>query len=95
MFKSSIKVVFLSIKLHSGAFEKDRYNFLILIINYFEPVKNICQRVLDSGNVYLKYRTYVDNCSSVFLLMKKAYNEKYNELDFSQILALRPKDEVQ
>ena len=32
MFKSSIKVVFLIVKLHSGAFEEDRYQFLISIL---------------------------------------------------------------
>ena len=64
-------------------------------VNYLEPIKNIYQRVLDSGNAYLKHRTCVDNCSSVFPLMKESYNGKYIELDFSQNLALRPKDEVQ
>ena len=96
MFKSSIKVVFLSVKLHSGAFEEHRYHFLISIINYyFKPVKNICQRVLDSGNAYFKHRTRVGNCFSVFPLMKEAYNGQYTEFDFSANLALRPKDEVQ
>ena len=32
MFKSSIKVVFLIIKLYSGAFEEDRYQFLASIL---------------------------------------------------------------
>ena len=31
--KYTAKVVFLSVKLNSGAFEKDRYHFLISIIN--------------------------------------------------------------
>lgn len=33
MFKSSINVVLLSVKLHSRAFEKDQYHFLFSIIN--------------------------------------------------------------
>ena len=64
-------------------------------VDYLEPVKNICQRVLDSGNLYLKHRTCVGNCSSVFPLMKEAYTGKYIEFNFFQNLALRPKDEVQ
>ena len=39
--------------------------------------------------------TYVDNVSSVFPEMKSNYDGKYIELDFSQNLGLRPKDEVQ
>ena len=64
--KSSVKVVFFSVKIHSGAFEKDKHHFLILIINYFKPFKNIYQHVLGSANTYLKHKT-VDNCSSVIL----------------------------
>ena len=50
---------------------------------------------MDTGNAYLKHRKYVDNVSSVFPAMKLNYDGKYIELDFSQNLALRPKDEVQ
>ena len=64
-------------------------------IVYFEPAKDICKQVLESGNTYLKHRTYVDNCSTVFSQRKEAYDGKYTELDFSQNLALRAKDEVQ
>ena len=64
--KSSVKVVFFSVKMNSGAFEKDKHHFLILIINYFKPFKNIYQHVLGSANTYLKHKT-VDNCSSVIL----------------------------
>ena len=77
MFKSSVKVVFLPVKLHSGAFEEDRCHFLISIISYFEPVKNIYQRVLDSGNAYHKHKTYIDNCSFVFPLTEEADSGKY------------------
>ena len=44
---------------------------------------------------YLKHRTYVDNCTSVFPLLKESYSGKFVELDFSQNLSLRPKDAVQ
>ena len=65
-------------------------------VDYFEPVKNIWQRVFDSGNTFLKHRTYVCNYSSgFFFLMKESYNGKYTELNFLQNLALRPKDEMQ
>ena len=64
-------------------------------VDYVEPVKDICKRVLECGNAYLKHRTYVDNCATTFPLMKEAYDGMYIELDFSQNLALRPKDEVQ
>ena len=37
----------------------------------------------------------MDNVSSVFLEMKSTYDGKCIEVDFSQNLALRPKDEVQ
>ena len=79
--KSSVKVVFFSVKIHSGAFEKDKHHFLILI-NYFKPFKNIYQHALGSANTYLKHKT-VDNCSSVilfFFLMKEAHNGKYTDL---------------
>ena len=35
-------------------------------VNHKEPVKDICQKILDTGNAYFKHRTCVDNVSSVF-----------------------------
>ena len=64
-------------------------------VDYHEPIKDIYKKLLETGNAYLKHRTYVDNVSTVFPEMKSAYNRKYIELDFSQNLALRPKHEVQ
>ena len=58
-------------------------------------VKDICKRVLECCNAYLKHRTYVDNCATASPLMKEAYDGMYIELDLSQNLALRPKDEVE
>ena len=37
---------------------------------------------------------HVDNCITVLPLIKENYNQKFIELDFSQNLSLRPKDEV-
>ena len=51
--------------------------------------------IKDGSKKYKKHRSYVDNCSSVYPMMKDAYSGKFIELDFSQILALRPKLEVQ
>ena len=55
-------------------------------VDHKEPVKDKCQKILDTGNAYLKHRAYVDNVLSVFPEMKTT---------FLQNLALRPKDEVQ
>ena len=60
-----------------------------------KPVRYLVKLIKDESKKYLKHRTYVDNCSNVFPLMKDAYNGKFIELDFSQNLALRPKCEVQ
>ena len=60
-----------------------------------EPVNKIVEKLCDAGSSYLKHRTYVDNVYSVLPLLKENYSGKYNELNFSQNLALRPKDEVQ
>ena len=51
--------------------------------------------VKDGSKKYKKNRRYVDNCSTVFPLMKDVYSGKYTELDFSQNLAIRPKLQVQ
>ena len=64
-------------------------------VDHNEPVRMLVNRLLDASDKYLKHRTYVDNCTSVFPLMKEAYTGKFIELDFSQNLSLRPKDEVQ
>lgn len=60
-----------------------------------KPVCHIVNLIKDGSIKYLKHRTYVDNCSNVFPLMKDTYTGKFIELDFSQNLALRPKHEVQ
>ena len=35
--------------------------------DYHEPVKDICKKLLETGDAYLKQRTYVDNVLTVFL----------------------------
>ena len=42
-------------------------------VDYHEPVKNICKKLLETGDTYLKHRTYVDNVSTVFLERKSVY----------------------
>ena len=60
-------------------------------VDYHESVKNICKKLLETADAYLKHRTYVDNVSTVFPETKSTYDGKYIELDFSQNLALHPK----
>ena len=58
-------------------------------------VKYLVNLIKDGSKKYLKHKTYVDNCSNVFPLIKDAYSRKFIELYFSQNLAIRPKFEVQ
>ena len=60
-----------------------------------ELVKDICKYIMETGNSYLKHRTYVDNVAVTSPEMKSTYDDKYIELDFSQNLTLRSKDKVQ
>ena len=64
-------------------------------IDYVKPVMHLVSLIKDGSKKYKKHRSYVDNCSSVYPMMKDAYSGKFIELDFSQNLALRPKLEVQ
>ena len=63
-------------------------------IDDIKPAKYLVSLIKDRTEKYKKYRSYVDNCSNVFLLMKDAYSGKYIELHFSQNFAIRPKLEV-
>ena len=63
--------------------------------NHSEPVNKIETKLYEAGDKYLKHRIYVDNCDGVFPLIKETYSAKFVELDFSQNISLRPKDEVQ
>ena len=57
--------------------------------------RSLCHKLLATGDANLKHPTYANNVSTVFPEMKSAYNGKYIELDITQNLAVRPKDEVQ
>ena len=60
-----------------------------------KPVKHLVSLTKDVGSKYKKHRSSADNCSTVFPMMKDIYDRKFNELDFSQNLAIRPKLEIQ
>ena len=48
-------------------------NIRVARVDYHEPVKNICKKLLETGDTYLKHRTYVDNVSTVFPERKSVY----------------------
>ena len=60
-----------------------------------KPVKHLVSLIKDGNRKYKKHQSYVDNWSTVFLMMKDLYNEKLIELDVSQNLVIQPKLEVQ
>ena len=61
-------------------------------VDHFEPVYLLVEKLKDLSNKYLMYQTYVANYTSVFPILKEVYDGKYVELDFSQNLALGPKE---
>ena len=63
--------------------------------DHSEPVNKIVAKLSEAGDKYIKHRPYVDICNAVFTLMKETYIEKFVELDFSQNISVRPKDEIQ
>lgn len=64
-------------------------------VDHVDPVFKLVEKLKDLSDKYLLHRTYVDNCASIYPTLKELYTGKFIELDFSQNLALRPKDEVQ
>ena len=64
-------------------------------IDDIKPVKHLVSLIKDVSKKNKNHRSYVDNCSNVFPLMKDAYKGKDIELDFSQNLVIRPTLEVQ
>lgn len=64
-------------------------------VDFSDPAHVLVKHLQDTSQKYLKHCTYVNNCSSVFTLMKASYTGKFIELDFSQNLSLRPIDKVQ
>ena len=51
--------------------------------------------ITEVSSTYLNHRAYVDNCKSVFPLMKEMHTGEFVKLDFSQNLSLRPKNKFQ
>ena len=64
-------------------------------VDLSEPFFKLFEKLRELGDNYLKHRTNLNNISSVFPILKEHYDGKDIELDFSQNLSLRPKDEVQ
>ena len=60
-----------------------------------KPAKHLVSLTKDGGSKYKKHQSYVNNCLTVFPIMKDVYNRKFIELEFSQNLAIRPMLEVQ
>ena len=60
-----------------------------------KPVKHLVSLIKDGGRKYKKHQSYVDNWSTVFLMMKDIYNRKLIELGVSQNLVIQPKLEFQ
>ena len=60
-------------------------------VDITEAVHMLIAKLLGLSKKNLKYRTCVDNCTSVFPLLKESYTGKFIELNFSQNLSLRPK----
>ena len=60
-----------------------------------EKVSELVNSLLKNSSRYLKHRPFGNNVNHVFPILKERFSEKYIELDFSENLALRPKNEVQ
>ena len=60
-----------------------------------EPVCDVYSDFISSGERYLYHRSIVKNIKSVLPKIRKSFTGKYIEMDFSQNIALKPKDEVQ
>lgn len=64
-------------------------------VDMVKPLSTVFEKLRAMGDKYLKHRTYVDNVTSVFPILRENYEGAFIELDFSQNLNLRPKDEAQ
>ena len=58
-------------------------------------VCDIYSEFISSGDHYLCHRSVVDNIKTVLPKLRNNFTGKYIEMDFSQNVALTPKDEVQ
>ena len=60
--------------------------------------KKLCEivkKLLNRGESYLRHRSHVDNIAAVLPMIRESFSGKYIELDFSENLALKPKNEIQ
>ena len=51
--------------------------------------------LLVQSSVYLRHRSHVDNICKVLIFIKETFNGRYIKVDFSEILAMKPKFEAQ
>ena len=60
-----------------------------------EPVSDLYSHFISNGERYLYHRTVVDNIKSKQPKIHESFSGKYLEMDFSQNIALKTKNEVQ
>ena len=60
-----------------------------------ESVCNIYASLVPNGECYLYHRSIVDNIKAVLPKLWESFTGKYIEMDFSQNISLKTKDEVQ
>ena len=60
-----------------------------------EKVCEIVKKLLDRSESYLRHRFHVDNIEAVLPMIRENFSGKYIELDFSENLVLKLKNEVQ
>ena len=60
-----------------------------------KPVSELYEDFVGDGERYLYHRSIVDNIKTTLPKIREHFNGTYIEMDFSQNIALKPKDEVQ
>ena len=60
-----------------------------------EKVSCIVQRLVDSGESYLRHRKHVENTATVLLKLGERHKGGYIEMDFSENIDIKTKSEVQ
>ena len=55
----------------------------------------IAQKPISIKDSYLRHSSHVDNINKVFPIFKEPFQGTYNEFDFSENIAIKPKFEVQ
>ena len=64
-------------------------------IDKSHKVSNIVQQLVDSGDSYLRHQRRFDKVATVLPKIKERHTGKYIEVDFSENIALKEKNEVQ